>query len=212
VASDRETPLAIGSKKVGGGGEEGPREFGKPKVVVTSVVTPKGEEINVTGHLLGRHVGQILFGDRLATAIRRVLDGYPETAKPEIRLFDNAYSIIKEISYSIVDMLRNADSTLDGLNVPEWLRKVGREKVNILLAGYIKMRVPVYPIGIGYGKVIRDGDYVPTVSLVYVIVDKYDNLVLSCFHYEYYKLYNDYSMPCWFEPVGFYPWNEIILI
>ena len=198
-------------KIVTGGGEEGPEEIGPYNAVKTKVALGIFGEKEVYGHNLGKHEEMQVFLSTLERRIRRLFDGLPETMKPVLRPLDNYYAIYDYPSFHIVADLEKVEDTPNNLNIPEPFRRERPDAINILVAGLLRAKYVYMPVGIGYGMGARAGELVPKTVAVFILRDKFDNLILSCFNYEFYKQFNRVTNFCWMENIPYPVWPKILV-
>ena len=188
-----------------------PVKIGPYNAVATWVSDPAVGDKQIRGHNLGKHVDPQVLLSTLEWRIRKLFDGIPETMKPVLRPLDNYYIIMGWASYEFVTQLEKVEDTLNNLNIDKVLREERPDAVNILMAGLMRAKFVYMPVGIGYGMGARAGDLVPKTVMVFILRDKFDNLILSCFNYEYYKETGSATQVCWKDSVPIPAWPKILV-
>lgn len=191
--------------------EEGPRRIGPLNHVLTQVYH-EGRRYVFAGHLLGKYPGKPVEAEKIYLMVRDIFKGYDETIKPIFYLVDDVYYFDPEDTRPVVAELANARQLIENLGFGEKQFHQRPDALNMLIAGYLRAKYPFVPIGIGYGVGLKAGDYVRRTVIVYFVVDRWDNLIVSCFDIDWYLSTGYYGACCWFLLAPTPAWPKYVVI
>ena len=189
-----------------------PVEVGPYRAVETELVDEQGNTRRVRGHLVVRGVGRQVRRQLIEYGVRDMFAGAPEEVKPVLRFLDDVYTVDKYRSYHLVGAVEAAAQELAGKVYDENILMERPDAVNLFVAGLLRARFHGFPVGIGYGSGLRAGDWVPKTTVVLFVVDKFDNLVATCYNFEAHRKFGITAYHCWLE-IGIYPvWPKVVVV